>query len=47
MWCGRTLGDLPHATDLSARLIRLPFWIDLQEAYQQRICDTLRSILER
>lgn len=44
---GRTDGDLQRTTDLSERLVRLPFWIGLQEAQQQRICDTLQSILER
>lgn len=44
---GRTHGDLRRTTDLSERLVRLPFWIGLQEAQQQRICDTLQSILER
>jgi dTDP-4-amino-4,6-dideoxygalactose transaminase len=44
---GRTQGNLPRTTDLSARLIRLPFWIGLQEAQQERICDTLHSILEQ
>lgn len=44
---GRTHGDLQRTTDLSERLVRLPFWIGLQEAQQQRICDTLQSILER
>lgn len=43
---GRTHGDLQRTTDLSERLVRLPFWIGLQEAQQQRICDTLQSILE-
>jgi dTDP-4-amino-4,6-dideoxygalactose transaminase len=44
---GRTHGDLPYTTDLSARLIRLPFWIGLQEQHQQRICDALGTILGR
>lgn len=42
---GRTHGDLPLTDDLSERLIRLPFWIGLDEARQQRICDTLAAIL--
>jgi dTDP-4-amino-4,6-dideoxygalactose transaminase len=42
---GRTHGDLQRTTDLSGRLIRLPFWIGLDEARQQRICDTLGAIL--
>ncbi|MCP3371004.1 dTDP-4-amino-4,6-dideoxygalactose transaminase [Bradyrhizobium cajani] len=44
---GRTHGDLAHTTDLSERLIRLPFWIGLQETQQQRICETLGAILGR
>lgn len=42
---GRTDGDLPLTVDLPERLIRLPFWIGLDEALQQRICDTLSAIL--
>ncbi|WP_431206386.1 DegT/DnrJ/EryC1/StrS family aminotransferase [Bradyrhizobium betae] len=42
---GRGHGDLPRTTDLSERLLRLPFWIGLQEAQQQRICDSLGAIL--
>lgn len=42
---GRTDGDLPLTVDLSERVIRLPFWIGLDEARQQRICDTLAAIL--
>lgn len=42
---GRTDGDLPLTVDLSERLIRLPFWIGLDEPRQQRICDTLAAIL--
>jgi len=44
---GRTHGDLTHTTDLSERLIRLPFWVGLQESQQQRICETLGAILGR
>lgn len=44
---GRTHGDLARTTELSERLIRLPFWIGLTEAQQQRICDTLAAILGR
>lgn len=44
---GRAHGDLSCTTDLSERLIRLPFWIGLQERHQQRICDTLGTILGR
>lgn len=44
---GRAHGDLPLTTDLSERLIRLPFWIGLTEAKQQLVCDTLGAILGR
>ncbi|WBL76476.1 dTDP-4-amino-4,6-dideoxygalactose transaminase [Bradyrhizobium xenonodulans] len=44
---GRAHGDLQRTTDLSERLIRLPFWIGLQEAQQQRVCETLGAILGR
>lgn len=44
---GRAHGDLSRTTDLSERLIRLPFWIGLREQHQQRICDTLGTILGR
>ncbi|WP_441237384.1 dTDP-4-amino-4,6-dideoxygalactose transaminase [Bradyrhizobium sp. 930_D9_N1_4] len=42
---GRRHGDLARTTDLSERLIRLPFWIGLQETQQQRVCETLGAIL--
>lgn len=44
---GRTHGDLAITTELSERLIRLPMWMGLQEVQQQRICDTLGTILGR
>ncbi|KYG98545.1 dTDP-4-amino-4,6-dideoxygalactose transaminase [Bradyrhizobium sp. DOA1] len=44
---GRTLGDLALTTELSERLIRLPMWMALQQAQQERICDTLGMILGR
>jgi dTDP-4-amino-4,6-dideoxygalactose transaminase len=44
---GRTSGDLPLTTSLSEQLIRLPMWIGLSEAQQERVCDTLGTILER
>lgn len=44
---GRTHGDLALTTELSERLIRLPMWMGLQEAQQERICDTLGTILGR
>ena len=44
---GRTSGELALTTSLSERLIRLPMWIGLSEAQQERICDTLGKILEK
>lgn len=44
---GRTHGDLALTTELSERLIRLPMWMGLQQAQQERICDTLGTILGR
>lgn len=44
---GRTHGDLSLTTSLSERLIRLPMWLGLSEAQQQRICDVLEAILKR
>jgi dTDP-4-amino-4,6-dideoxygalactose transaminase len=42
---GRVNGDLTVTDDLSSRLIRLPMWIGLQEADQDRIVDALMRIL--
>lgn len=44
---GRTYGDLALTTELSERLIRLPMWMGLQRAQQERICHTLGTILVR
>jgi dTDP-4-amino-4,6-dideoxygalactose transaminase len=44
---GRSSGDLALTTSLSERLIRLPIWIGLGEAQQQRVCDLLGTILRR
>ncbi|MBR0713045.1 dTDP-4-amino-4,6-dideoxygalactose transaminase [Bradyrhizobium liaoningense] len=44
---GRTHGDLAVTTSLSERLIRLPMWMGLREAQQERICGTLGTILGR
>jgi dTDP-4-amino-4,6-dideoxygalactose transaminase len=38
---GRARGDLAVTDDLATRLIRLPMWIGLSEAQQQRVCDTV------
>lgn len=44
---GRSSGDLALTTSLSERLIRLPIWIGLSEAQQQRVCELLGTILRR
>jgi dTDP-4-amino-4,6-dideoxygalactose transaminase len=42
---GRAHGDLPLTTSLSQRLIRLPLWLGLSEAQQQRVCEVLSAAL--
>jgi dTDP-4-amino-4,6-dideoxygalactose transaminase len=42
---GRANGDLIVTNDLSSRLIRLPMWVALREADQNRIVDALTRIL--
>jgi len=42
---GRAHGDLSRTTSLSQRLVRLPMWLGLSEAQQQRVCETLTAIL--
>jgi dTDP-4-amino-4,6-dideoxygalactose transaminase len=42
---GRANGDLIVTDDLSSRLIRLPMWVGLQEADQNRVVDALTRIL--
>jgi dTDP-4-amino-4,6-dideoxygalactose transaminase len=44
---GRAHGDLSLTTSLSQRLIRLPMWIGLSEAQQQRIVDAVSGFLRR
>jgi dTDP-4-amino-4,6-dideoxygalactose transaminase len=44
---GRAHGDLSRTTSLSQRLVRLPMWLGLSEAQQQRVCETLTAILEK
>jgi dTDP-4-amino-4,6-dideoxygalactose transaminase len=44
---GRTHGDLPLTTALSGRLVRLPMWVGLSEAQQQRVCEVLSGILRK
>ena len=43
--CGRANGDLIVTNDLSSRLMRLPIWVGLQEAYQNSVVDALTCIL--
>ena len=42
---GRAIGDLIVTKELSSRLIRLPMWVGLQEADQNRVVDALTCIL--
>lgn len=44
---GRTHGDLRVTDDASSRLVRLPLWMGLSEAQQQRVVDTLAAGLGR
>jgi dTDP-4-amino-4,6-dideoxygalactose transaminase len=44
---GRSHGDLSLTTSLSQRLVRLPMWLGLAEAQQQRIVDVLSIVLRR
>ena len=44
---GRSHGDLSLTTSLSQRLVRLPMWLGLAEAQQQRIVDVLSIFLRR
>ncbi len=44
---GRAHGDLSLTTSLSQRLIRLPMWMGLSEAQQQRVCEVLSAILKK
>ncbi len=44
---GRPHGDLSLTTTLSQRLIRLPMWLGLSEAQQQRVVEVLEVILRR
>jgi dTDP-4-amino-4,6-dideoxygalactose transaminase len=44
---GRAQGDLSLTTSLSQRLLRLPMWLGLSEAQQQRVCDVLSAILRK
>jgi dTDP-4-amino-4,6-dideoxygalactose transaminase len=44
---GRAHGELSLTTSLSHRLVRLPMWLGLGEAEQQRVCDALEAILRK
>jgi len=44
---GRAHGDLSLTTSLSERLVRLPMWLGLSEAQQQRVCDALATMLRK
>ncbi len=43
---GRTQGRLKNTETLALRLIRLPLWVGITEAQQDRVCDVLNGILE-
>jgi len=40
---GRKEGDCPVTEDVSDRLVRLPFYNDLQERDQERVCDAVKE----
>jgi len=44
---GRTRGDLRQTTSLSQRLIRLPMWVGLSQAQQQRVGEVLTALLSK
>jgi dTDP-4-amino-4,6-dideoxygalactose transaminase len=44
---GRTHGNLSLTNSLSERLIRLPMWLGMTEAKQQRVSDVLGAILKK
>lgn len=44
---GRTHGDLAVTDTSSRRLVRLPMWMGLSEAQQQRVVETLAGVLRR
>jgi dTDP-4-amino-4,6-dideoxygalactose transaminase len=43
---GRVQGRLVNTESLSQRLLRLPLWVGITEAQQDRVCDALNRILE-
>jgi dTDP-4-amino-4,6-dideoxygalactose transaminase len=44
---GRAHGDLSLTTSLAQRLIRLPMWMGLSEAQQQRVCEVLTAAVKK
>jgi dTDP-4-amino-4,6-dideoxygalactose transaminase len=42
---GRSSGELPLTVDLAERILRLPLWVGLSGAQQQRVVDTLSGLL--
>jgi dTDP-4-amino-4,6-dideoxygalactose transaminase len=44
---GRAHGELSLTTSLSQRLVRLPLWLGLDEAKQQRVCDVLGALVQK
>jgi dTDP-4-amino-4,6-dideoxygalactose transaminase len=42
---GRAHGDLAVTTSVSQRLIRLPLWIGLTQAQQERVCEVFKEAL--
>jgi len=42
---GRAHGDLPHTVDVSARLVRLPFWLGMTSGDVGRVVQTLTAVL--
>lgn len=43
---GRASGQLTVTEDLSARLIRLPLWVELSDSQQDRVVDVMHDICE-
>jgi dTDP-4-amino-4,6-dideoxygalactose transaminase len=42
---GRAHGDLSRTDDLSARLIRLPMWVGLEEDQVERVCEAIEGMI--
>lgn len=43
--CGRTSGDMTNTDEISARLVRLPMWVGLED-FQQTVIQNVCAILE-